>query len=134
MSDAVVTANKAIDRVTKESAADSNLRFVRSIQVGEHVRQGDLYIERIETAEMGVETKDRQLVPGTTKGSRHAIDGDASIYTPIGNDPLVGPTIVASDRFAVTHPEHAHFSLPAGTYRCQYQRDFSREERARQMD
>jgi hypothetical protein len=37
---------------------------------------------------------------------------------------LVGPLVVSKDRFELTHPEHAHFSLPAGTYQVIYQGDW----------
>lgn len=131
-------AEKTITAIQQDAQqhAAPDLRMVRTIDVGQHVRQGDVYIERIAPdAAHGASITDRQLAPGTTKGSRHCVDGDVRLFAPSGEvDPLTGPIIDASERFTVTHPEHAHISLPSGRYAVTYQRDYAAEERTRVRD
>jgi len=113
----------------------AELRMVRTITVGQWIRQGDVFLRRVEANHpRGKETANRQLAPGKTKGSRHIVEGDVTICAPTTTDPLVGPIVKADERFTVAHPEHAHVSLPSGTYATTFQRDFAQEERARVMD
>lgn len=116
---------------------DDGDRMVRTIKIGEWVRQGDINIQRVErSAVKGKEIKDHQLAPGNTKGSRHILETGkrVRILSPGLNDPLQGPFIVAQERFTVTHPEHSNISLPSGSYAVTYQRDLAQENRARVMD
>lgn len=106
------------------------LRTIESMKVSEVVRQGDLYVERIARLpkSRGPKTANRQLAIGETQGSRHVAEGDVTVYaTAKDADALTGPVIVARERWTLTHPEHGHFSLPAGKYRTRYQRDYARE-------
>lgn len=110
----------------------TEMRYVEKIAVGEFCRQGDVYLLRISKhpSEWKEKTKNRQLAPGATQGSRHILAAGPTIYAkPTGADILLGPVIVAKDRFVLEHPEHAHFSLPAGTYQCRYQQDYAEKER-----
>lgn len=112
-------------------------RLVREIAVGQVVRQGDVYLVRLpDNAKLGKETKNRQLAPGTTKGSRHIVDGTAKLFTDWAAPKelfeetakalgvhrenilraLMGPAIKSDGAFRVTHPEHADFTLPGGCY------------------
>ena len=130
-----MNAQKTIEKLTTDAQAHTaDLRMVRTIAVDQWVRQGDICVQRISAHTKAKPTDDRQLAPGTTKGSRHIVVGDVTIYPPIGNDPLTGPTIHAPERFTVTHPEHADVSLPSGDYAVTYQRDYAQEERARVAD
>lgn len=122
-----------------EQAGEKNtdaVRYLESIAVGKAIRQGDLYVRRIASLPdvTGETTTDRQLAPGNTRGSRHMLEGDAEVVRPAGKEPLRGPYFVAKARVRITHPEHAHFSLPPGTYEVIFQRDFDREQIARVMD
>lgn len=124
-----------IERAAQQ--ASPRLRKVAVIQPGEAIRQGDIYVVRIAKApkQVGMLTANRQLAPGQTRGSRHVVEGELKVYeAPERGSPLEGPVVVATKAFRVTHPEHAHFELPAGTYRVLYQRDFSREELERVYD
>lgn len=131
----MMTAEAILETIQKESERRTEERFARTMQTGEWVRQGDVYIVRLNDDAKTSDTPHvRQLAPGTSKGSRHVVAGKAKVYAPLGEDPLVGPTIVAKARFVVEHPEHAHVSLPAGRYGVRYQQDIAREERARVLD
>lgn len=147
-----------IEENAKSFAAPTpELRMVRTIEVGEHVRQGDCLIERLTRVPkvFSVRTTNRQLAPGTTQGSRHVLGvaktdwlGEWSQPDQLPHEhevwilpkaeqekqPLVGPVIVITGRCVVTHPEHAHVSLPSGTYGVTYERDLEREEIARVVD
>jgi hypothetical protein len=129
------TAQKQIQAAAEKARPDT--RVIKKIEVGQAIRQGDIYVTRLadERVRHGGETAERQLAPGTTRGSRHCVEGNVEVYLPAAGDGrLTGPLIVARDRFTVTHPEHAHFSLPPGAYRVTYQRDFNRQEVERVSD
>jgi hypothetical protein len=101
--------------------------------LGAMVRQGDVYIERVEEPAVLAPYPGRQLAPGQAPGARHEVVGDATLFTFLGmTDPLVGPGILARDRFEIVHPEHAAIRLPAGCYRVRYQRRYRGEESAAQ--
>jgi len=79
--------------------------------------------------DIGKPTTNRQLVNGISTGSRHCISPqDLAVVTILARShnahELEGPMIIATSRFTIEHPEHAHCSLPAGTYQVLYQRDF----------
>lgn len=120
------TAAQWIADIERAAAgADAETRYVTAIAVGDHIRQGDVYIVRIADAAHGEITQDRQIAPGTTLGSRHVVEGAATIYArrTTERDPAVGPMIVATETWRLTHPEHAHYVMPAGTYQVRYQVD-----------
>lgn len=110
-------------------------RVIDSIAVGQHVRQGDVYLELIDSFDKKeyVVTQDRQLAKGNTKGSRHTVDESVTVYAPKSNNTnaqstnggwrVMGPVVVSKDRFTLSHPQHACFSLPGGTYQVSYQVD-----------
>jgi hypothetical protein len=108
-------------------------RVVDEILPGQWVRQGDVYLVRTERREGWKETRNRQLAPGTTMGSRHTVDDSVTVLanpegakverTAPGTFRCRGPQVVSADRFTVSHPEHADFSLPAGIYDVCFQVD-----------
>lgn len=125
-----IEAHERVAAAAREPLTE--IRNVDAIAVGEWIRQGDVYLERVSKrpSEWKEKTKNRQLAPGATQGSRHILAAGPTIYAkPTGADILLGPVIVAKDRFVLEHPEHAHFSLPAGTYQCRYQQDYAEKER-----
>ena len=127
------TVHDVLQKIEREAReATSEVRFVRTVQHGDEIRQGDVYLYAIETPEtdwqaLGAHALDSlQLAPGTSPGARHIIEGDAIAYAPMsGADVLTGPMLHARNRVMLTHPEHADISLPAGHYLVRYQRDFS---------
>jgi hypothetical protein len=133
---ATATASKAHatvhDFATKQ--ASDKMRVIKEIPVGKCVRQGDVYIKRINKPK---DLKDMpafnetQLAPGNTMGSRHMVTGDVKMFKKADADQFTGPVIVSKTGFTVTHPEHAHFQLPAGTYQVTYQLDWATQQRAK---
>jgi hypothetical protein len=155
-----IEVHEMIEKNAKESSQEK--RQIEKIDVGQAIRQGDIYMIRVadsgiteiplvngtkmvvntDANKRGAKLDTRQLAPGETKGSRHIIAEGPSIYKSGAGLPtawggvlqteLVGPLVVSNDRFELTHPEHAHFSLPAGTYQVMYQGDWQGQmERAR---
>jgi hypothetical protein len=92
---------------------------IGSPSLGDVVRQGDIYLVCIESLPVGQETKNRQLAPGNTQGSRHIVAGDAAFVEveSFGDVPavLVGPAFACNGDCTVMHPEHGDKVLPAGT-------------------
>ena len=126
--------HEVMDKIQKEADKHTDeLRFVRTIAIDDVVRQGDIYITCTDLDPRGEEIAERQLAPGSTKGSRHVAHGDVKLYK-VNNDVLTGPLIVARERFEVKHPEHSNISMPSGSYAVTYQRDLAAEERARVQD
>lgn len=131
-----LTATEVMARIEREAESNTaELRMVRTMQPGQIVRQGDIYLELLpEPVGGGKPYEGHQLAPGSTKGSRHIIEGDGLTLTQPWTGPLDGPQVEANQRFTVTHPEHAHVSLPSGCYRVTYQRDWEAEELRRVAD
>jgi hypothetical protein len=123
-----------------EKGAENNIsemRFIENIEIGQFVRQGDIYIHRVhDDHPCGDVTENRQLAFGTTRGSRHILEGDAEVYLGMtapewAKRALLGPMFKLFRRGTVTHPEHAHISLPAGTYQVTHQMDARTLQRVR---
>lgn len=129
------TAKQAHEKVKKSAPVNPEIRFAKEVRVGQWGHQGDIAVQMVDRIRGGKETKDLQLAPGTTKGSRHILsDFVGRIIIPNRKGELEGPEFEADERFNVTHPEHAHYSLPAGKYRVIYQRNLELEEIRRVQD
>jgi len=106
-------------RASVESMISSETERIGSPSLGDVVRQGDLYLCCIDKLPEGVATKDMQLAPGNTQGSRHILSGDVSIVKPSKfgklDTVLIGPAFTCKGDTTVTHPEHGHKVLPADT-------------------
>jgi len=128
--------------INKSAKKRQDKRIIKSLAPGAGIRQGDIYIinindmTQIELFKKSTpvlvnianyittlkQSNDYQLVPGSTKGSRHFACGDIVVKTnPTNRSSVVGPIIEAKTSFVITHPEHAHFQLPAGKYIVCYQ-------------
>jgi hypothetical protein len=128
-----ITLNKAIEQINASAqCADHDKRIVDDLPVGAHVRQGDVYLERIESKPQGLAPwASRQIAEGVTLGSRHLLSGaEAFRRTDHGvavkrnmGTAYVGPVVEAGSRFLLTHPEHCDFDLPGGCYQVWYQSD-----------
>lgn len=126
-----MTAEEAIAHVEGEARkrAVHEVRVFVKVAPGEIIRQGDVYIHRVPDGHAkGAERTDRQLAIGTSRGSRHVAELPSVVYEGVTAPPgcrstLLGPRIVSGERFVVTHPEHAHVSLPAGHYQVTHQMD-----------
>lgn len=133
---------QAHEAIAKAAASPNTARrIVEQIAVGEHCRQGDIYLERIRAREeKWLPTVNRQLAPGTSQGSRHIVEGAVKLFTSPEARPtarsgdavrLLGPQIEAPEAFTVAHPEHAHITLPAGIYQVSYQLDWAQQSAVR---
>lgn len=129
-----LSATEAFERVAREAESKSSqeVRFIEKMEVGKVVRQGDLYVHCVESSHpKGKQLPITQLVPGVSQGSRHCVDGGRVFegkalpkWMPNGrSDVVMGPVVENGERFTVTHPEHAHVSLPPGCYQVTYQLD-----------
>lgn len=118
---------EVIQRITTEAKANpQDLRFIRTMPFDKHVRQGDIYLWRIRSIPKGCTPREnRQLAEGASIGQRHMIGAKAKLYdlpTKMRH-PLLGPVIEIPEREVGTHPEHAHYSLPACIVQVGYQLD-----------
>lgn len=136
---------------------DQRVRYHNIVKENEAVPQGDVYLVRIadmkegrkalermlserwsgfKFGKIGQVTTVRQLVSDNTMGSRHVVEGDGVTIFGRSHEAhaLEGPVIVADSRFTLAHPEHAHHSIPEGTYQVIYQRDWAFEEAQRVAD
>lgn len=144
MTTATISANEAVDKVTQASLNPlTEKRVVKSIKPGQVVRQGDIYLVRLNDEDFGKARESltpwnagQQLAEGTSVGSRHVALKPAKAYSgysgPIpgtSGNLLRGPVVDAPARFTITHPEHAHVELPKGKYGVLYQVDTSTRQR-----
>lgn len=112
-------------------------RFADKIEPGQFVRQGDVYIVCMRQLDPGKQTKNRQLATGTSQGSRHVLEGDAEVFEARSRDIqrthlgeyFEGPSFKANSHVTITHPEHAHISLPPGCYETRHQVDLATKKR-----
>lgn len=119
---------------------------IETASAGDVVRQGDIYLVCLEMAPPGTPAKSQQLAPGETQGSRHIATGDCRIVNAnrvtVANtinrlvkgaaipEQLVGPVIECRGDTTITHPEHGHRILPAGSvWASVYQRAHAEEIR-----
>ncbi|MGD0656359.1 MAG: hypothetical protein ABSA16_18655 [Thermoguttaceae bacterium] len=115
-----------------------DIRVIRRIEIGHAIQQGDVYLHRVPDnfphgEQIGAESV--QVALGTGNGARHMAEGAVKVYkgvrlpdtvrAPLNVQPheVTGPVVVASDTWNLTHPEHPHHCLPAGTYQVTYQYD-----------
>jgi hypothetical protein len=131
-------------RQSVENMVASKTERIGSPSLGDVVRQGDIYLVCVDKSDVGrVKTKNRQLAPGETQGSRHILLGDVEIYEVesfsgesmlIGgvevNTALIGPSFMCIGEVEVDHPEHGNRILPEDTcWRVVYQQAFADEVR-----
>lgn len=119
---------------------DTDTRTLRRCEIGARVHQGDVYVIRVPANHpRGKPWGSRQVAVGTTIGQRHVAEGEGvDVFAGVTVDALLplfsveqraecmGPVVVASGPWSLTHPEHAHHCLPAGTYQITYQWDAAR--------
>lgn len=147
MSELAVTKQIEEIRQSAESMDAAKTEVVGTASVGDVVRQGDLYMICLKEVPDSTPSKDRQLAPGTSQGSRHVASGRCTIrlvsdrnalaqlinrLVKSANVPpeLIGPVIHCKSATTITHPEHGHKVLPAdSTWAVVYQRDHAEEVR-----
>ncbi len=115
------------------------LRDCRAMQIGQVVRQGDIYIHKVDAAHpRGKETKNHQLAMGITLGSRHIADDNFTVHEGttlpswVERGHFLGPCITTTkDTAMISHPEHANVALGPGCYQVTHQMDIRTMQRAR---
>lgn len=122
------------DSVKDLSAAETQEITNEMAKVGAVVRQGDIYLTRIDKLPEGKPSKERQLAEGETQGSRHVITGDVELVTGVSfgrvNQVLVGPAFKCNGKAELTHPEHGNKILPEGSiWQVTYQQAYADEVR-----
>jgi len=142
MKSQTITTETATRQIQEAAKHLPEVRVITAMKIGEVVRQGDIYIERVpDIASKGKAVKSRQLAPGTTKGSRHIVDESPSVTLWESKPRLdnkaafqVGPAIEAKGDFSITHPEHAWIKFVVGKetrfFQVWFQSDYARKERA----
>ena len=150
MTTSTLAPEQVIEQISASIQPKQDKRIIKSMKAGQMVRQGDIYLinvtglkqtkvfQNVEVKFDGFITKlandknGHQLVPGSTMGSRHIVDNTVSVHVnPTNPSSLVGPLITAKDAFTVSHPEHAHFELPAGDYLVCYQLNAKTQQRVK---
>ena len=93
--------NPAVRVISKET----------TLPYGNTVRQGDVMLTRhplgTEFKQVGAETDNHQLAPGSTAGSRHILRRGPMIQSRVGASVLTGPVVVAPVGFYLEHPDDA---------------------------
>jgi hypothetical protein len=133
------TIESVIEGIQKSAKTLQEVRVIQEMKIGQVVRQGDIYLERIKSIQgKGKEVKSRQLAPGTSKGSRHIVQEGEKIKIFQSAPELknkfqfqVGPAIESEKEFSVTHPEHATIKMPAGCFQVYFQADILRQQRVK---
>jgi hypothetical protein len=119
--------------------AVSSTREIRSIEIGQLIHQGDVYVHRVAgNHPRGKVLGGNKLAIGEGEGSNHFAEG-ASVVCYVGTKvpewcrrgTFLGPVVVATDRWMVTHPKHACFSMPPGVYQVTHQMDARTLDRVR---
>ena len=131
------TIQNAVRKV-EQAPADADVRTVRRMEIGQAIQQGDVYLHRVPDnhprgKQVGMDSV--QIALGSGTGARHMAEGAVRVFAgcrlPKGvSAPLnveaaevTGPVVVADKPWTLTHPEHPHHKLPAGTYQTTYQYD-----------
>lgn len=141
----VMDVKTGLEKIEAEAkAAPHDTRVIKTMAVGQAIRQGDIYLRMIdhipaEQLKKLKPWKGSQLVRGTEGGARHMAEGvklyesDRQRFAADGKavTTLLGPIVVAKKRCTITHPEHAHFELPMGAYQVVYQLDARTMQRVR---
>lgn len=138
--------NKTVETIRKIQQSARHMpevRVVPAMKVGQVVRQGDIYIERVSAIEgKGKAVQSRQLAPGSSKGSRHIVAESDAVTLWESKPSLkskapfqIGAAIEAAGDVVVTHPEHAWIKILGDKvkrfYQVWFQADFARKERAK---
>lgn len=132
----MVTAAEAFNRLRERAESiknDSAQTFPEAASAEDYVRQGDLYITRLDRLPYGASEIPyaNQLAPGTSRGSRHCLSHDRVVMYQIkDHGPLDGPILRVAEPVTITHPEHGDWILGKGIYQITYQRAFAEELRA----
>lgn len=141
------TTETEVAKVT-QAPANVEIRVARRIEIGTIRQQGDVYLVRVAADHpRGKPLGTRQVAVGAHVGARHVAEGDgvevfAGVTLPPGvalptwareagltERDMLGPVVVATEAWCLTHPEHAHHQSQAGVDQVCYQLDYSTRQR-----
>jgi hypothetical protein len=134
---------ETIEKIQRSARHMPEVRVITGMKIGQVVRQGDIYIERVAAIEgKGKAIASRQLAPGTSKGSRHIVSESEAVTLCESKPSLngkaafqIGAAIEAQGDVTVTHPEHAWIKIIGDKvkqfYQVFFQADYARKERAK---
>ena len=120
-------------KVHGQSSADATTKTIlpEILFPGKYVAQGDINIWPLESLPESVQPAqpERQLAPGTTRGSRHCICEKSMHYVEFYKlphpNPLQGPILVFNDYVTIEHPEHGNQIWPPSVVAITYQRRYA---------
>lgn len=138
------SALKSLQAVAQSARTHRNpavrvITLEKTLPYGHTIRQGDVMLTRHPLGtvfpNLGPVTKERQLAPGSTPGSRHILREGTTIVSRSGADVLHGPIVEAPRGFYLEHPRHGDIDckLP-GSYEVTFPRDLAAEGLARRQD
>jgi hypothetical protein len=102
------TATEAIEHISTKAKPNQDTRIIKAIKPGHMIRQGDIYAINVDgmtsievfqtvkvdfknyTSKVKTNKTHYQLVPGSTKGSRHTVKNDMEIFVNPTNDSWFG--------------------------------------------
>jgi len=118
----MMSVGEVVERIAREAGgAQVEPVGIVALALGEWVRQGDVYLERVPDGVPRGARRRAQLVDGTSVGARHVAGTPAQVFEA---DRVGGEIVVVSAAgWTLRHPEHAHLALPAGTFRVVRQLD-----------
>ncbi len=118
---------------------DVEMRIARRLEVGTGIQQGDVYVIRMpDKTPHGALRGSNQVALGTNIGARHVAEGPrVRVFESVAGmcnhiiegfsenqiTACAGPIVEAEEPWVLTHPEHAHHTIPAGTFQVFYQWD-----------
>lgn len=129
---------EAVKQIEVAAAQDTTeTRECCNIQIGQCVRQGDIYLHRVAPDHPRGKPVGPKLAMGDLMNARHIAEAPAECfegfkapdYCTAGT--FLGPVVVSDRPFTVSHPEHAHIRLGAGVYQVTHQMDARTLERVR---
>lgn len=93
------------------------------------VRQGDVFLIKIEKLPTKLQKKDNILALGEVTGHKHSVQGSVQVF----KNPTTNVQYVEGEG-VLTHDEHGKIAIPKGTYEVRIQREYSPQETRQVMD
>ena len=94
------------------------------------IRQGDVYLIKVDSLPKGLKEKDKVLARGEVTGHQHQL---TSTKTKVMVDNKGNQYASVTETDTLVHEEHADLTIPSGLYAIRLQREFSPLEGIRQV-
>lgn len=130
---AVVKAMRQFNMARVEQLDRNKLQeFPEAASPGDYIRQGDLYIFKLDAIPANAErvAPQAQLAIGDTQGARHMLNGPTEQYMLPNATEYEGRIVKVDTPVVLEHPEHGHWRLTTGLYSVVFQRNLDADERA----